>query len=132
MKIYRGVIAQDRSSCRVDVRDTDKPRRHPQPLPLYLEVRNLSPTGFAWGFAGSGASQLALALLCDAIGPERAVLSYQAFKRDRIHWLKSNVGWEITLADILTWLERRRHAPPSRDRSPAASETVRNGHALRR
>ena len=34
-----------------------------EPLPLRLEVRNHSPTGFEWGYAGSGPSQLALAML---------------------------------------------------------------------
>ena len=34
-----------------------------QPLPLFLEVENHSPTGFEWGYGGSGPSQLSLALV---------------------------------------------------------------------
>ena len=32
-----------------------------RPLSLHLEVRDHSPTGFAWGYDGSGPAQLALA-----------------------------------------------------------------------
>ena len=32
-------------------------------LPLYLEKIDHSPTGFAWGYEGSGPAQLAWALL---------------------------------------------------------------------
>lgn len=43
-----------------------------------LDVRNHSPTGFEWGYAGSGPAQLALALLTDALGDEeRAKSLYQ-------------------------------------------------------
>jgi len=34
-----------------------------------LKKRNHSPTGFNWGYIGSGPSQLALALLLDAATP---------------------------------------------------------------
>ena len=37
-------------------------------LPLHFDVRAHSPTGFAWGYGGSGPAQLALALLVDALG----------------------------------------------------------------
>ncbi|HZU23579.1 MAG TPA: DUF6166 domain-containing protein, partial [Terriglobales bacterium] len=50
-------------------------------LPLCLHVRDHSPTGFEWGYAGSGPSQLALALCCDALSDnERAARVYQDFK----------------------------------------------------
>jgi hypothetical protein len=46
-----------------------------------LELHNHSPTGFAWGYGGSGPAQLALALLADALGDdERALALYQDFK----------------------------------------------------
>jgi hypothetical protein len=34
-----------------------------KPLPLRLDLRNHSPTGFEWGYTGSGPAQLALAIL---------------------------------------------------------------------
>jgi hypothetical protein len=35
------------------------------PLPLRLDIVNHSPTGFAWGYSGSGSAQLAVAILAD-------------------------------------------------------------------
>src|SRR5262245_1194599 len=35
-------------------------------LPARLDLRSHSPTGFEWGYGGSGPAQLALALLADA------------------------------------------------------------------
>ena len=46
------------------------------------KVRNHSPTGFSWGFGGSGPAQLALALLLDVLDRDEAQLRYQAFKWD--------------------------------------------------
>lgn len=49
-------------------------------LPLAIDVINHSPTGFEWGYGGSGPAQLALAILCDAVGKEKALMLYQRFK----------------------------------------------------
>jgi hypothetical protein len=70
-KVYHGVRRPD--GCRVTVNGN--------PLALRLDVQNHSPTGFAWGYGGSGPAQLALALLCDFLGDDRAALElYQEFK----------------------------------------------------
>ena len=59
-----------------------------RPLPLHLELRSHSPTGFAWGYCGSGPAQLALALLMDATGePTLALRHHQEFK------FKFVAGW---------------------------------------
>jgi hypothetical protein len=51
------------------------------PLPSRLDLRDHSPTGFAWGYGGSGPAQLALAMLADALGDDqRALALYQDFK----------------------------------------------------
>lgn len=47
-------------------------------LPLCLELRNHSPTGFEWGYGGSGPAQLALAILADHFGDVRATDQYDA------------------------------------------------------
>lgn len=48
-------------------------------------VWNHSPTGFAWGYEGSGPAQLALAILLAAgFDAVRAVHWHQAFKREHI------------------------------------------------
>lgn len=51
-------------------------------LAASLKVVNHSPTGFCWGYAGSGPAQLALAILLDHFNGdrERALSLYQDFK----------------------------------------------------
>lgn len=44
-----------------------------RPLPLRLDLWNHSPTGFEFGYGGSGPAQLALAILSDCCGDELAV-----------------------------------------------------------
>lgn len=60
MKIYKGAPTEHRRNVRVFV-DKDAPYF----LPLRLDIENKSPSGFAWGYGGSGPHQLALALLAD-------------------------------------------------------------------
>jgi len=50
------------------------------PLPLRLDLWNHSPTGFEFGYGGSGPAQLALAILADCCGEDAAVAYHQAFK----------------------------------------------------
>lgn len=51
-------------------------------LEASLRVVNHSPTGFCWGYGGSGPAQLALAILLDHFNgdKERALGLYQDFK----------------------------------------------------
>lgn len=52
-----------------------------RPLDPRLDLYNHSPTGFEWGYAGSGPAQLALAILADHLGDDREALDlYQRFK----------------------------------------------------
>ena len=39
-----------------------------------LDLRNHSPSGFEWGYGGSGPAQLALALAADVLGDDEAAL----------------------------------------------------------
>jgi hypothetical protein len=50
------------------------------PLEPSLKVRNHSPTGFEFGYGGSGPAQLALAILLDYMGRPPSPGMYQAFK----------------------------------------------------
>ena len=76
-KSYLGELLVN-GACLVSVTGTDQIRRE---LGLRLDLANHSPTGFSWGFAGSGPAQLSLALLADALGDdERALRLYQPFK----------------------------------------------------
>lgn len=47
-------------------------------------LRNHSPSGFSWGYLGSGPAQLALAILLELKGKEFALKNYQHFKEDFI------------------------------------------------
>ena len=60
MKTYEGRRGKD-GTCFVTVDGRN--------LDLRLDLFNHSPTGFEWGYAGSGPAQLALALLADMLGP---------------------------------------------------------------
>lgn len=71
-----------------------------------IAVRNHSPTGFAWGYAGSGPAQLALAV-CLAMGldVDHAQQVYQRFKADWIQNLpRASFRIEIPWAE---WLKLR-------------------------
>ena len=53
-----------------------------QPLNPRLDLWNHSPTGFEWGYGGSGPAQLALALLAHVLTDDQeAVQLHQEFKR---------------------------------------------------
>jgi hypothetical protein len=76
------------------------------PLPARHDLRNHSPTGVEWGYAGSGPAQLALALLAHVAGDEVAQDWYQAFKEDVVAGL-SHDTWELSEDTIEAWLEAR-------------------------
>ena len=71
-----------------------------------FDLRNHSPTGFEWGYEGSGAAQLALAILADQLkDDERAQLAYQEFKFMVIGRLPVE-GWTLTSQQIDKALDR--------------------------
>jgi hypothetical protein len=71
MKTYEG----RRTGHAVDVTVNGKP------LDPRLDLWNHSPSGFEWGYAGSGPTQLSLALLSDHFGDDdQALVVYQRFK----------------------------------------------------
>jgi hypothetical protein len=71
-------------------------------LPLRLDLRCHSPTGFEWGYPGSGPAQLALALLAhhfgqredQAVADQQALALYQAFKARLVATLPA-AGWTL-------------------------------------
>jgi hypothetical protein len=95
-KVYVGTIPAP-MEWRVHIEDDGRRRQ----LPLCLDVVNHSPTGFAWGYAGSGPAQLALAILHDAIGRDRAIELHQRFKLLCIAKLDQHAGWRMPVAMVL-------------------------------
>ena len=85
------------------------------PLPLRLDLRNHSPTGFEWGYGGSGPSQLALAIMADFFGDDQKALGvYQDFKWDFLAG-RTEDDWTITGDQVAAWLKAREGeaaAPP--------------------
>src|SRR5580658_6279252 len=70
-----------------------------RPLSLRLDLYNHSPTGFEWGYCGSGPAPLALALLADHLGNNDEALDlYQRFKWAVVAGLPSR--WTLTSRDI--------------------------------
>ena len=70
------------------------------PLNPRLDLWNHSPTGFEWGYGGSGPAQLALAILADHLNDdEEAVRLHQDFKREVVANFDSR-GWMLTTEQI--------------------------------
>lgn len=67
------------------------------------DIRNHSPDGFEWGYCGSGPAQLALGILCDAVGAVLGEVLYQDFKREVVAtWSKAK--WSITKEEVQEWV----------------------------
>lgn len=80
-----------------------------------LKVRNHSPTGFSWGYGGSGPAQLALALLLEETQDKELVEQfYMDFKWDVIAGLPKTEWqtWQLTTGDILGWLRKKVNTGP--------------------
>ena len=106
-KTYRGRCGADGAEVWVEEAQfksgPDSSATAPRPLPLHRELRDHSPTGFAWGYSGSGPAQLALALAMDATGDaELALRHYQDLKRRLVASWQGD--WEITAQQVREFL----------------------------
>lgn len=71
-----------------------------RPLEARAELMRGSATTFDWGYEGGGApAQLALAILADYLGDEKAKRYYAHFLRSVIRGLPAH-GWILTGAEI--------------------------------
>lgn len=99
-KTYMGHSNQDIGGQEVTVTDG----MHTVALPMRLDLMNHSPTGFAWGYGGSGPAQLALALLADVLQNDNDALRlYGQFKFEHIATLDQNKDWTMTDEQIRQW-----------------------------
>lgn len=95
MNVYSGIRTEE--GCCVKANELD--------LPLYTELWNHSPTGFEWGYGGSGPAQLALALLAHHTGdPEFATKHHQRFKQEIVAHLDADI-WSLTSKQIQDWVD---------------------------
>lgn len=103
MKTYRGIPPH---GVVVDVDDAGKKGFiGTYTLAPRLDLRNHSPTGFSWGYDGSGPSQLALAICVDCVGRLRALQVYQIFKADVIATFPGDQPWSLTEAQVRKAIE---------------------------
>lgn len=85
-------------------------------LPLHLDKCNHSPTGFNWGYGGSGPAQLAFCIVYeylkrvlkdpDEVACNKAYLLHQDFKWEFIAGIHKD-EFEITQAQIQFFISRR-------------------------
>ena len=88
-----------------------------QPLNPRLDLWKHSPTGFEWGYAGSGPAQLALAILADYLNDEfKAVELHQEFKQNVIAHLP-HAGWTLTSDQVRSALAAMKALPSSSTKS---------------
>ena len=71
-----------------------------------LAIRNHSPTGFSWGYNGSGCAQLALAILLEVTDRVTAEQLYQDYKRSVTSMLPDT--WKLDSEDVREWLKTAR------------------------
>lgn len=97
-KVYEGVESDGEVMVLVDGM---------RPLAPRYDLKSHSPSGFAWGFDGSGAAQLALAIIADAAGDADAVVAHQEFKRRVVAkaW-EQGKPWRITQRQVCAYLGR--------------------------
>lgn len=77
------------------------------PLDLRLDLWSHSPTGFEWGYPGSGPAQTALAILADAVGDELAQGLHQQFKRAFLV-RADQAGFRLSADEVERWVEEHR------------------------
>jgi hypothetical protein len=106
MRVYEGRRTPE--GCSATVREDGGT---PRPLAPRLDLRNHSPTGFEWGYSGSGPAQLALALAADVLGDDdRAQDVYQRLKFRVVGGLPKE-GWTLTedqVRSAITAIEQER------------------------
>ena len=103
-KVYCGTLEKTRLGGRIVLVN---PGPHQYKLNPRHDLRDHSPTGFMWGYGGSGPAQLALALLADALGDDVATQWYQKFKWGVVAGLDVNEPWEIAHEAIVQWYKER-------------------------
>jgi hypothetical protein len=95
MKIYKGKRLEPAMNLLgVKVTVNGKPLRH--------RVRH-SPTGFEFGYGGSGPADLALSILWNFLGKEPSRILYTDFKSRFVARWKDE--WEITSLEIQSWID---------------------------
>lgn len=91
------------TGIRIDGRTSVVVIRDGKATPLPHRVRH-SPTGFEWGYDGSGPADLALAIVHNFLGYEPAPMIYQEFKRRIVARFDRDV-FELPVSKVLETLD---------------------------
>lgn len=103
MKTYKGIRIRPELETGSDVKVTVKEGKAEETL-LRHHIYH-SPTGFCWGYGGSGPSDLAKSILWDYLGKEPSSPLYQDFKWEFVAtW---GAEWKITSAEIKKWIIKK-------------------------
>ena len=116
--VYRGRRTSDATPNPV----TDPDGNHLDPR---TDLAEHSPTGFEWGYGGSGPAQLALALLADRYDDAVALDHYQRFKSDVIARLDGD-KWTLNAGVVEDYLTTKQVATstPSTEISGPHAEVI--------
>jgi hypothetical protein len=100
--MYIGTIVNDGERKDVDRFVVNTVSGKKLDLNASLKIVNHSPTGFCWGYAGSGPAQLALAIMLDYFkgDRERALSLYQDFKFKVIARLPMDSDFSLTDREV--------------------------------
>lgn len=87
-------------SCEAEIREE---------FPAGMRVRRLphvvrhSPTGFEYGYGGSGPADLALSILAACVGADMADRLYQDFKWRHVA-SRTEPEWRLTVGEVRAWV----------------------------
>lgn len=95
MKVYAGKRDLFNDRGEPDALGDTRVTVNGKPLRIRLDLRNHSPTGFEWGYSGSGPAQLALAICADLVGDKRALAIYMEVKSQLIARIDAPT-WTLT------------------------------------
>lgn len=91
---------------------------HPEPS---QKIRNHSPDGFNWSYAGSGPAQLSLAICLELFGEEKARQIYQDFKFKYIATLPQTDferEFEVEFNQLEIIIKSGKASEPNKERNP--------------
>lgn len=99
---FRGFVARDATYRVVVVHDDGAERVLSQERPDHAPLH--SPTGFSWGYGGSGPATLARCILREYLGFEPSRALYQRFKGAVVARWSQDRGWTLSVAELDAWL----------------------------
>ena len=79
-----------------------------KPLPMTAAARRSSPTGFNWGYGGSGPFATAHSILAHLYGPQAADKMAGDFKFQVIAKLELHNDFELPYSNVREWVRRWR------------------------